>query len=84
MPTPSGFSSATLSNTLCGNADLVQAERQRQPADAAAGDKYGHDTPSILAASWHGGAAVGNCEKPVAWAGGWTVEDRAVNFRLSS
>ena len=27
-----------------GNADLVQAERQRQPADAAAGDENGHDT----------------------------------------
>src|ERR1019366_375862 len=25
-----------------GDADLVQAEPQRQPADAAAGDKYGH------------------------------------------
>ena len=31
-----------------GNADLVQAERQRQPADAAAGDEYGHDTPSLV------------------------------------
>ena len=48
MPTPSGFSSETLSNTLAGNADLVQAQRQRQPADAAAGDEYGHDTPSLL------------------------------------
>ena len=28
-----------------GNADLVQAERQCQPADAAAGDEYGHVTP---------------------------------------
>src|SRR5450756_2425060 len=27
------------------NANLVQAERQRQPADAAAGDEYGHVTP---------------------------------------
>ena len=26
-----------------GNADLVQAERQRQPADAAAGDENGHE-----------------------------------------
>ena len=31
-----------------GNADLVQAERQRQPADAAAGDEYGHVTPLLL------------------------------------
>src|SRR6185369_11284227 len=31
-----------------GNADSVQAERQRQSADAAAGDEYGHDkTPPI-------------------------------------
>jgi hypothetical protein len=25
----------------------MQAERQRQSADAAASDKYGHDTPLI-------------------------------------
>ena len=31
-----------------GNADLVQAERQRQPANAAAGDENRHDTPSLL------------------------------------
>ena len=30
------------------NADLVQAERQRQPADAAARDEYGHVTPLLL------------------------------------
>src|SRR5712671_239293 len=35
------------------NADLMQAERQRQPADAAAGDEYGHETPLLLMASWH-------------------------------
>ena len=63
MPTPSGFSSATLSNTLRGNADLVQAERQRQPADAAAGDKNGHDTPSMSGMRHrHASAAVGNRE----------------------
>ena len=28
-----------------GNSDLVQAQRQRQPADAATGDEYGHVTP---------------------------------------
>src|SRR5438045_7296926 len=32
-----------------GNADLVQAERQRQPANAAARDENGHDTPSLPA-----------------------------------
>src|SRR6266705_2181472 len=36
-----------------GNADLMQAERQRQSADAAARDKNGHDTP-LTDASWHG------------------------------
>ena len=35
-----------------GNADLVQAERQRQPADAAAGDKNRHHTP-LLAKGRH-------------------------------
>jgi hypothetical protein len=34
-----------------GNPDLMQAERQRQPADAAARDKYGHDAPLSLLAS---------------------------------
>ena len=34
-----------------GNADLVQAERQRQPADAAACDEYGHVTPLFCRAS---------------------------------
>ena len=33
-----------------GNADLVQAERQRQPADAAARDENSHVTP--LLAPW--------------------------------
>src|ERR1700730_7866218 len=37
-----------------GNPDLVQAERQRQPADAAAGDEYGHDHALVTDASWHG------------------------------
>ena len=38
-----------------GNADLVQAERQGQPANAAAGDKYRHPKPlkSCPFASWH-------------------------------
>ena len=39
MPTPSGFSSRHAFEHFGGNADLVQAERQRQPADAAAGDE---------------------------------------------
>jgi hypothetical protein len=52
-----------------GNADLMQAERQRQSADAAAGDKNGHD--SLYArASWQGvmawEAPGGNCERPPA------------------
>src|SRR5260221_14471055 len=34
-----------------GNPDLMQAERQRQSADAAARNKYGHDTPLSLLAS---------------------------------
>ena len=46
MPTPSGFSSGTLEDCWHGNADLVQAERQRQPADAAAGDENRHAMPS--------------------------------------
>ena len=37
-----------------GNADLVQAERQRQPADAAACDENSHGTPLLLPASSHG------------------------------
>src|SRR6195256_6859384 len=45
-----------------GNADLVQAERQRQSADAAARDKNGHDKASHERASSHGRAAGGNCE----------------------
>src|SRR3954447_21666681 len=32
---------------LCGNADLMQAQRQRQSADAATGNKHGHDMPLI-------------------------------------
>lgn len=48
-----------------GNADLMQAECQRQSADAAAGDKNGHDAPSLLRSrSWHGSGAVGNRESP--------------------
>jgi hypothetical protein len=35
------------------NADLMQAERQRQSADAATGDENSHDTPLLLMASWH-------------------------------
>src|SRR5262249_17235963 len=31
-----------------GNANLGQAERQRQPANAAAWDENGHDAPSLL------------------------------------
>ena len=42
-----------LGNTLehaDGNADLVQAERQRQSANAAAGDKDGHERALDV---WH-------------------------------
>ena len=35
----------------CGNADLMQAERQRQPADTAAGDEYGHVHAPVTGAS---------------------------------
>ena len=43
MPTPSGFSFGDTLEHFYGNADCVEAERKRQPADAAAGDEYGHD-----------------------------------------
>ena len=33
---------------FCRNADLVQAERQRQPADAATRDENSHVTPLLL------------------------------------
>jgi hypothetical protein len=32
-----------------GHADLMQAERQRQPANSAACDQYRHDMPSLVA-----------------------------------
>ena len=70
MPTPSGFSAGHAFEHARGNADLVQAERQRQPADAAAGDEYGHDVPSTPSfMSWHGTAAVGNRESRPALTG---------------
>jgi hypothetical protein len=51
MPTPSGFNSGHAFENSGGDADLVQAERQRQSADAAARDENGHDTPLQLMAS---------------------------------
>src|ERR1700689_3387052 len=67
----------------CRNADLVQAERQGQPADAAAGDEYGHDGPSLsgMVMAWEAGR--GQQRKPgrLAWSG-WTAQRRAANLRL--
>jgi hypothetical protein len=33
----------------------MQTKRQRQSANAAARDEYGHDAPLLLLASWHEG-----------------------------
>ena len=45
------------------HADLVQAERQRQPPDAAACDQYRHGTPLVTSfRSSHGSALLGNRE----------------------
>ena len=57
-----------------GNADLVQAERQRQPANAAARDENGHDTPSrywSIVMTWE--AVSGQPRRPAAAGRGWTA-----------
>ncbi len=43
MPTPSGRISRTLSLDDAGHPDLLQGQRRREAADAAAGDDYGKD-----------------------------------------
>jgi hypothetical protein len=70
-----------------GNADLMQAERQRQPADAAAGDEYGHvrsSKPGIVMA-WRLGH--GQPRKSVGGGGlpssGWTAAWPGVSLRFS-
>src|ERR1700738_2273140 len=66
-----------------GNANLMQAECPRQPADAAAGDKNGHETPLLLGRSSHGGrqgATAKGGHYPAYL--GWTAEGRAGNLQL--
>ena len=65
-----------------GNADSVQAERKRQPADAAAGDEYRHDkTPPIagVLAQAGGGGQLRRAKLVL-----WTWPSAAVNFQFSN
>src|SRR5262249_24656518 len=67
---------------LCRDADLVQAERKGQPANAAACDKYGHGAP--LREGRHRMTNVtGQLRNhlPAATGWGWTALARAANLR---
>src|SRR5271163_2257869 len=83
IPTPSGFSSDTLSKTLAEMPIWCRLSAKVSPPMPPPAISTVILFPFYVMASWHGSAAVGNCESPISqasWPRGWTPRRRVVTF----
>src|SRR5882672_827126 len=82
IPTPSGLNSDTLSNILAATPIWCRLSASVNPPIPPPAISTVMIRPRWQALSWHGSAAVGNCEGGYRRRG-WTARGRAVNLRLS-